>query len=160
MENVQQERPAAGDRRGERVRTMEVVFPNQTNHYGTMFGGEVLALADKAAYFAASRYCRGGCVTASTERFDFRTPIRSGDTIEIEARVALTGRTSMIVRIDIYRLNLKDDNRVLCTSGHITMVAVDPDGRTQPVPQLLVETDDELAEWEEARKIRKQHERK
>ena len=29
-------------------RVMEMVFPEQANHYGTLFGGEALALMDKA----------------------------------------------------------------------------------------------------------------
>jgi len=31
-------------------RLVQMVFPEQTNHYGTLFGGEALALMDKAAF--------------------------------------------------------------------------------------------------------------
>jgi acyl-CoA hydrolase len=43
----------------------EMVFPNQTNHYGTFFGRDALKLMDKAAFIAASRCSRTAVVTAA-----------------------------------------------------------------------------------------------
>ncbi len=45
------------------TRLMEMVFPGQANHYGTLFGGQALALMDKAAFMVASRYARLPVVT-------------------------------------------------------------------------------------------------
>ncbi len=147
----------ARERAAEAIRTLEIVFPNQTNHYGTMFGGQVIALADKAAYFAANSYCRCNCVTASMERFDFRHPIRSGDTIEAWAKVVYTGRTSMIVKVEIRAQKPNRDEAVLCTEGFLTMIALGEDGRPTTVPPLKIRTRKEQDDWEEARKIRKAH---
>ena len=36
------------------VRMAEIVFPNHTNHLGTLFGGQALAWMDKAAFLAAA----------------------------------------------------------------------------------------------------------
>ena len=52
-----------------------------------MFGGEVMALMDKAADIAGLRFCRQPLVTASRERIDFSTPIHDGEIIEAIARV-------------------------------------------------------------------------
>jgi acyl-CoA hydrolase len=38
------------------TRIVEMVFPNQTNHYGTLFGGDALRLMDMAAFVTASRH--------------------------------------------------------------------------------------------------------
>ena len=70
------------------VHITDLVLPNQTNNHGTMFGGEVLSMMDKAAGIAALRFCRKPVVTASTERIDFRTPIHTGEIIEATAKVA------------------------------------------------------------------------
>ena len=51
---------------------VEMVFPDHTNHYGTLFGGQALAMMDKAAFVVASRYARRAIVTASSERVDFQ----------------------------------------------------------------------------------------
>lgn len=40
------------------ARLCEMVFPEQANHYGTLFGGTALSLMGKAAFVAASRHAR------------------------------------------------------------------------------------------------------
>ena len=79
------------------ARLIEMVFPEQTNHYGTLFGGQALALMDKAAFVVASRYARRNVVTASSEKVDFHVPVRQGQLVELHPRVVATGRTSMTV---------------------------------------------------------------
>jgi acyl-CoA hydrolase len=145
------------------VYVTDIVLPNQTNNFNTMFGGEVMALMDKAAAIAGLRFCRQPLVTASSERIDFRTPIHAGEIIEAIARVIFVGRTSMITRVHIYAEHpLKGDKRV-CTTGYFSMVSVDPQGQPQPVPRLLLEDDQARAEWaigEEIRRVidaRRQH---
>lgn len=137
------------------VHVTDIVLPNQTNNFGTMFGGEVMALMDKAAAIAGLRFCRQPLVTASSERIDFRTPIHAGDIIEAIARVIYVGRTSMIVRVHIYAEHpLKGDKRV-CTTGYFSMVSIDPQGQPMPVPRLLLEDDTARAEWAIGQEIRR-----
>lgn len=131
------------------------VLPNQTNNYGTMFGGDVMSLMDKAAAIAALRFCRQLVVTASTERIDFRTPVQRGDIIEALARVVYVGKTSMIVRIHIYAEHPLVGERRLCTTGYFSMVAVDEAGRPSPIPELLLEDDAAHTEWEQGKEIRR-----
>src|ERR671933_2361952 len=97
--------PEPGDKQPARcadeIHITDVVLPNQTNNYGTMFGGEVLSMMDKAAGIAAVRFCRQPVVTASTERIDFRTPIHVSEIIEAVAKTIYVGHTSLIVRVRI-----------------------------------------------------------
>jgi acyl-CoA hydrolase len=65
------------------TRIVEMVFPNQANHYGTLFGGDSLRLMDMAAFVAASRHARKPVVTASSERIDFHVPVRQGQLAEV-----------------------------------------------------------------------------
>lgn len=136
------------------IQMSDIVLPGQTNNHGTMFGGEVLAMMDKAAAIAALRFCRQYVVTASTERIDFRNPIRRGDLIDMTARVIYTGTTSMIVRIDAWTERPLSGERHWCTTGYYSMVSVDADGRPCAIPSLLVETDAERADWEHGAKIK------
>ena len=50
------------------VRMAEIVFPNHTNHIGTLFGGQAMAWMDKAAFLAAARYSRRTVVTAHSDQ--------------------------------------------------------------------------------------------
>jgi uncharacterized protein (TIGR00369 family) len=118
------------------ARLIEMVFPEQTNHYGTLFGGQALALMDKAAFIAASRYARRAVVTASSERVDFHFPVRQGELVELLANVVKTGRTSLTVDVRLYSENLLSGERRLATQGRFVLVAVDASGKPAPVLQL------------------------
>lgn len=120
----------------EPVRMVEVVFPNQTNHYGTLFGGAALALMDRAAFVAATRRARRAVVTVSSERVDFHAPARSGEIVEITARIADVRRTSLTAAVEVVAEDLLSGERRSVTSGRFTFVALDAEGRPTPVPDL------------------------
>ena len=79
----------------------EIVFPDHSNHLGTLFGGQALAWMDKAAFIAASRHARRTVVTARSERVDFSAPVPTGSIVELIARVVEVGRTSMQVEVEL-----------------------------------------------------------
>ncbi len=106
------------------ARMLEMVFPDHTNHLGTLFGGQALAWMDKAAFIAASRYSRRSVVTARSEQVDFRMPVRQGQLVEVIARVAEVGRSSMQVEVELYAEDLLDGLRQLCTIGRFVMIAM------------------------------------
>jgi acyl-CoA hydrolase len=116
------------------TRLIEMVFPGQTNHYGTLFGGQALALMDKAAFIAASRYARRTVVTASSEKCDFHVPVRQGQLVELVARVCATRKTSMTVEVDLYSEDLLTGDRQLGTRGRFILVALDAHGKPTQVP--------------------------
>ncbi|MEM1032868.1 MAG: acyl-CoA thioesterase [Myxococcota bacterium] len=113
-----------------------MVFPGQTNHYGTLFGGEALAMMDKAAFIAASRYARRTVVTASSEKTDFHVPIHQGQLVELKARVVATGSTSLQVEVDLIGEDLLTGVRQLGTRGRFVLVALDERGKPTRVPPL------------------------
>lgn len=82
----------------------ELVFPTHTNHYGTIFGGRVLELMDMTGALAAMQFANEDAVTASIEAVDFKKPIKTGDIVELKAKVIYTARTSMVVKVDVFRV--------------------------------------------------------
>jgi len=118
------------------ARLLEIVFPDHTNHLGTLFGGQALAWMDKAAFIAASRYARRTVVTARSERVDFRVPVRQGQLVEVIARVASVGRSSMQVDVELFTEDLANAQRELCTTGHFVMIALDEEGKPATVAPL------------------------
>lgn len=128
-------------------RMADIILPHQTNGFGTMFGGDVMALMDKSAAIAALRYCRQPVVTASSERIDFRTPIGQGEIVEAFSRVIHVGRTSMVVRVRVFAEHPLHGERRVCTTGYFSMVAIGRDGaRPEAVPDLLLDDDEARAE--------------
>lgn len=118
------------------ARLQEIVFPDHTNHLGTLFGGQALAWMDKAAFIAASRYARKTVVTARSEQVDFRLPIRQGQLVDVLARIVEVGRSSMQVEVELIAEDLLSGERELCTRGRFVMIALDTRGRPAEVPPL------------------------
>ena len=116
------------------TRFVDMVFPEQANHYGTLFGGQALALMDKAAFVVASRFARRTVVTASSEKVDFHVPVKVGQLVELVAQVASTGRTSLTVDVDLFAEDLLTGDRQLATRGRFVLVALDAHGRPVEVP--------------------------
>lgn len=141
-------------RAAQTIELSEVVFPTDANQYGTLFGGRLMALMDKAAFFAAGRYSDHNTVTASMEGVDFHRPIHAGDVVTLCGRVVYTGTTSMIVRVEVYSQSGFAAPRVHNTTGYLTMVAVDADGRPTTIPELRLDTYEDRAAWEHAAAIR------
>lgn len=153
MAHTDPDRPA---RVAPEIRMTDIVLPNQTNNFAAMFGGEVMAIMDRAAAVAALRFCRLPVVTASSERIDFRTPIHARDIIEAVARVIYVGRTSMIVRVHIYAEDALIGEQRMCTTGYFSMVTVDIGKGKGLVPRLLLDDEAARAEWEIGEEIRRQ----
>jgi acyl-CoA hydrolase len=111
----------------------DMVFPPQTNHYGTLFGGDALRMLGKAAFIAATRHTRAVMVMAASDRIDFQSPVREGEMVELAAEIAMTGRSSVRVRVGLWAEDLLSGDRRLAASAEFVMVAVGPDGRSRPI---------------------------
>ena len=143
--------------KSEAVSGWDIVFPNDANPMGTMFGGKLMAAMDEMAGIAASRYSGCATVTASTEAFIFKSPVKVGDRIETVARVVWVGRTSLVVKVDVYAENpVEKKERIRCTTGHFNMVAFDKADKPTSVPPILLETDAEKQDYEVAEIVKKQ----
>jgi acyl-CoA hydrolase len=109
------------------------VFPDQTNHLGTLFGGQALSMMDEACFVAASRFARKTCVTVQVDRIDFTVPVRAGELVEVVARVVGVGRSSLTCEVDLFGEDLLTGARRRATGGRFVLVAVDEEGRPTPV---------------------------
>ncbi|MEP9375976.1 acyl-CoA thioesterase [Aquabacter sp. CN5-332] len=109
----------------EDLRMVEMVFPEKTSHYGSLYGGNALAAMGKAAFVAATRRCRKAVVMASSRRVDFEHQIQTGEVVELVPRITGTGRTSMTVEVELCAENLHSGERRTCGRGLFVMVAVD-----------------------------------
>ncbi len=118
---------------GPEVRMARTVFPDQTNHMGTLFGGQALSMMDEACFVAASRLARKTCVTVQVDRIDFTVPVRAGELVEVVARVVALGRTSLTCEVELFAENLLTGDRRRATNGRFILVAVDENGRPTPV---------------------------
>ena len=126
-------------------------MPYQQNIHGDLFGGEILALIDKAAAVAAIRHAGGAAVTASIGRVDFRYPIPIGALVNLVATVDYVGNTSMEITVVVHSETVSTGERTHTHTAHVVFVAVDEAGKPRRVPRLEPETDEERERFERAR---------
>ena len=135
-----------------------LICPAHINHYGRLFGGQLLKWIDELAGIVAIRHCGATVTTAAIDNLQFLAPAYPGDMIVLEGRITCVGRSSMEVRVDTFRETL-NGKREMINRAYIDMVCINCRGLPQEVPDLLIETDEQKQEYEAAlkrRTIRKQ----
>jgi len=128
----------------------ELVLPNDTNTLNNLMGGRLLHWMDIAAAISAQKHCNRIVVTASVDNVSFKHPVKLGDVISIEAQVTRAFNTSVEVRLVVWAQNIPSGTRVRSNEAFYTFVAIDQNGRTITVPQLVPETDEEKKLYAEA----------
>jgi len=124
--------------RESRVSITELMLPSHSNFGGKVHGGYILNLMDQIAFACASKHSQNYCVTASVNRVDFLNPIEVGELVTLKASINYTGTTSMVVGVRVESENVTTGKRKHCNSSYFTMVAKDAEGKSIPVPGLLV----------------------
>lgn len=111
-----------------------VMMPRDTNAFGTIFGGVILAEIDLAAAVEAHKAHSGSVVTVAMDEIVFRAPVYVGDLVSFYTETERIGRTSVTVRVYVWaERRFSDGADVFVTEAQVTMVAVDPEGKTVPV---------------------------
>jgi acyl-CoA hydrolase len=113
------------------------IFPANANHYDTLFGGQVMAWMDQAAFICATRWCRRKVVTAHSSAIDFHQAVPVGTIVELVARLVSVGRTSMNVHVELWVEPMDRNERLLACKGDFVLVAVDEHNRPTSVPPLI-----------------------
>lgn len=107
-----------------RTKVFKAVFPGETNHYDTLFGGTALQWMDEVAFIAATRFSREKVVTVSSDKVNFKMPIPAGSFVELDAQVVRVGNSSIEVSVDVYREDMYQENRVLALHGNFIFVSL------------------------------------
>jgi len=128
----------------------ELVLPNDTNTLGNLMGGRLMHWMDISAAISAMKHCNNPVVTASVDNVSFSKPIQLGNLLTIESKVTRAFNTSMEIFIRVWGEDLKSQVRYLSNEAYLTFVSLDADGKPQPVPGIVPETEEEKKNFEEA----------
>lgn len=119
--------------------------PSTINFGGKVHGGTVMKWIDEAGYACATRWAKRYCVTVSVGSIRFQRPIMIGNLVEVEARLAYTGNTSMNIAVEVRAGDMKTGEMEIITECVVVFVAVDAEGKTIPVEAWLPETPGNIA---------------
>jgi acyl-CoA thioesterase YciA len=113
-----------------------VMMPRDTNAFGTIFGGVILAEIDLAAAVEAHKHHSGALVTVAMDKLEFHQPVYVGDLVTFFTETTRIGRTSITAKVYVWaerRFGGTRGERQRVTEASVTMVAVDAKGCKVPV---------------------------
>lgn len=129
------------------------IRPTHINHYNRLFGGELIRWIDELAGIVARRHANANITTAAIDNLQFKSPVYAGQMIVLVGKVTYTGTTSMEIRVDTYAEDLNGTRRPI-NRAYLVMVAIDENDKPIPVPELILETEEQKMEYEAAIKRR------
>ncbi len=110
----------------------DIIFPDKTNHHGTLFAGNGLQYLAKAAFLAARNAAQRDVVMAGVTGVEFLAPVRVGDVLTLRAWVSRVGRSSMTVCVTGLAQTLGAPQEEVL-KGVFELVAIDASGRPTPI---------------------------
>lgn len=137
-----------------RTQQVEIILPRHTNGCDRLFGGQLMQWIDILAAVVARRHSQCEVTTARVDSLEFLEAAHVNATLFMEGCITYVGTTSMEVRVDTFVESL-DGQRKQVNRAYLVLVALDENSKPVPVPRLLLQTDEERHEWEEALRRRK-----
>ena len=135
------------------VEQVQVVLSCHINGAGRLFGGQLMEWIDVVAGVVARRHSRRDQTTAAVDSLQFKEPVHVNDTLILVGKLTYVGRTSMEVQVESF-VEALNGARKLVNTAYFVMVALDENDKPCPVPKLLLDSEEEKAEWEAAKKRR------
>jgi acyl-CoA thioesterase YciA len=111
-------------------------MPQDTNPYGDIFGGWLMAQMDLAAASVASRHSGGRASTIAVDAMTFHRPVSVGDEVSVYARLVAVGRTSMQIDVEAWRRARNEHISHKVTQARFTFVAIGEDRQKRAVPPM------------------------
>lgn len=133
----------------------ELMIPSYANFSGKVHGGILLGMMDKVAYVCAAKHSGAYCVTVSVDGVEFKEPVEVGELVSLAASINYVGNSSMIIGIRVESLKPKTGERKHTNSCYFTMVAKNDDGSLRQVPKLILQNNDDIRRFWDAKNLRK-----
>lgn len=105
---------------------MTMVMPKELNHHGTLFGGEVCSIIDKACAIFLKRRTEQKFVTRQFNELAFVNPILPGDILTVYCSLIHIGNTSVTVSAEAIAERMGTKTHV--TDSTLTFVTLDENG--------------------------------
>ena len=132
---------------------VHVLTMSNINGYNRLFGGQLMCWIDEVAAVVARRHSERNVTTASIDSLEFKRAAYANDTVVIKGKITYAGRTSMEINVKTFVEKLHGE-RILINDAYIVMVALDENEKPTEIPGLILKTDEEKHEWNEALKRR------
>ncbi|EDO37848.1 predicted protein [Nematostella vectensis] len=128
------------------------VQPSDCGFYGYLYGGVAMKMMDEVAGITAFRHCKTNVVTASIDAIDFHKFVKVGHIINMNGFVTFTSSRSMEIEVILDAQDLMTGTCFRACTAFFTYVSLDANHKPQPVPQIILTTEEEKQKYEEGKK--------
>ena len=119
---------------------VQLVFPEDVNSRGTLYGGRMMYWIVTAGTLTASRCARGPVALGAMDDLDFLHPVFLGDIVTVSAQVEFIGRASLELGVDVHAENPRTGLCRRTTSSHLAFVALDEHERPRSAGAAIIPT--------------------
>ena len=109
-------------------------LPRETNGFGDIFGGWLVAQMDLAGTAMASKIAGGRVATVAIDRMAFLVPVAVGSQLSFYTQALESGRSSIQLMIEVWSDDPSPGDWRKVTEAVLVFVAIDGSGRTRPLP--------------------------
>jgi acyl-CoA hydrolase len=107
----------------------KLVLPEHLNHYGYLFGGNLLKWVDEVGWISASLDYPGcNFVTIGMDKVEFKKSVKQGTLLRFEVHRAREGNTSVQYTVAVYRHDMGSGDEVQIFTTNTTFVCLDNQG--------------------------------
>lgn len=107
-----------------------LVRTEHLNHYGKLFGGQLLKWVDEYAWMSASLEFPGkNLVTRAMEKCEFKHSVANGSILRFSIILKTMGFSSVTYSVDVFADEPGGTKEKLIFSNHVTFVSVGAEGQ-------------------------------
>ncbi len=106
-----------------------VIRQEHLNHYGYLFGGQMLSWVDEFCWITAMReYPDNILVTRAMDNIEFKTQAESGSILRFDINFIEKGKSSLKYSVEVYAMAPESSLEEKVFTTNITFVNVDKNG--------------------------------
>jgi acyl-CoA thioesterase YciA len=109
------------------------VMPADLNFHGTLFGGAMMSYLDQAGAIVAQNRSHSRVFLVAMNKANFTTPAHLNDAITFYGDVIKVGRTSMTVKLEVWREDPITGEQEKSAESEAIYVAIDENLKPWPV---------------------------
>jgi acyl-CoA thioesterase YciA len=110
------------------------VLPRETNGFGDIYGGWLVAQMDLAGTAMASKVAAGRVATVAIDRMTFLVPVSVGSQLSFYTQTLEIGRSSIQMLVEVWSDDPLSSEWRKVTEAVFVFVAIDGSGRTRALP--------------------------
>ncbi len=112
----------------------KAVLPEDLNHYGYIFGGNLLKWTDEYSWIAATlEFPKSNLVTSGMDKIKFRKSVKQGSILRFHIENMKQGSAYVKYQVDVFCKNESSNEEEIVFNTIVTFINIGDDGTATPL---------------------------